>query len=209
MPSHSRTERAALADLLESLGPAAPTLCGDWTTRDLAAHLVVRERRPDVALGGFVPKLGGWAERTRTGVRDGTAWEQLLGQLREGGPVWSPLSLADSAVNLLEFFVHHEDVRRAQPSWGPRGLPSALEDELWSRLRLLGAVATRKWPGGLVAVAPGGRRLQLRNGAPEVTVTGAPSELVLFFTGRQAVARVDLDGTPDAVAALRTTPFRI
>ena len=44
-------ERAALVTTMRAVGPDAPTLCGDWTTRDLAAHLVLRERRPDAAPG--------------------------------------------------------------------------------------------------------------------------------------------------------------
>jgi uncharacterized protein (TIGR03085 family) len=211
MATHSRDERAALTDLMAGLGPDAPTLCGDWTTRDLAAHLVVRERRPDTALGAVLPGLGGWAERTRTGLRDGTSWDELLARLRTGAPAWSPMgnSLTEPAINLLEFFVHHEDVRRAQPGWGPRALPSALEDQLWSTLKLAGALATRSWPGGLTVAAPDGRSVRLRRGEPDVTVTAAPSELVLFCTGRQRAARVSADGPADAVAALNAARFAI
>ena len=54
--SLARTERAALADLLAQLGPDEPTLCGDWTTRDLAAHLAIRERRPDALPGVAIVK---------------------------------------------------------------------------------------------------------------------------------------------------------
>ena len=60
-------ERAALADLLVELGPDAPTLCAGWDTRDLAAHLAVRERRPDATPGVAVPALAGWTERVQTG----------------------------------------------------------------------------------------------------------------------------------------------
>jgi uncharacterized protein (TIGR03085 family) len=209
--SHSRDERAALADLLGDLGPDAPTLCGDWTTRDLAAHLVARERRPDTALGAVVPGLGGWAERTRTGLRDGTSWADLVTQVRAGAPAWSPMGnrLTESAVNLAEFFLHHEDVRRAQRGWGPRALPARLEDELWGRLQFLGSLATRRWPGGLTITAPDGRSARLRRGTPDVTVKGAPSELLLFCTGRQRVARVDCTGPAEAVEALSVAPFAI
>src|SRR3712207_9294235 len=44
-------ERAALADLLDELGPDAPTRCAGWTTAHLAAHLVTRDRRPDTTPG--------------------------------------------------------------------------------------------------------------------------------------------------------------
>jgi uncharacterized protein (TIGR03085 family) len=211
MATHSRDERAALADLMAELGPDAPTLCGDWTTKDLAAHLVVRERRPDAALGAMVPGLGGWAERARTGLRDGTSWDELLDRIRAGAPAWSPMGnpFTEPAVNTMEFFVHHEDVRRAQPGWGPRALPSALEDQLWKTVKLAGGLATRSWPGGLTVSAPDGRSVRLRRGEPDLTVTGAPSELVLFITGRQRVARVSVDGPPDAVAALNAARFAI
>ena len=49
--SYSREERLALCALLDETGPDAPTLCEGWTTGDLAAHLVLRERRPDAAAG--------------------------------------------------------------------------------------------------------------------------------------------------------------
>src|SRR6476659_7483831 len=54
--SLARTERAALADLLDQLGPDEPTLCGDWTTRDLAAHLTVRALRPRPAEPLLAPR---------------------------------------------------------------------------------------------------------------------------------------------------------
>ena len=47
----AQIERQDLCTLFEDLGPDVPTLCEGWTARDLAAHLVVRERRPDAALG--------------------------------------------------------------------------------------------------------------------------------------------------------------
>ena len=46
--------------------------------------------------------------------------------------------------NLLEYFVHHEDLRRAQPGWEPRELPAADEDELWKLLPGSAKLATRK-----------------------------------------------------------------
>ena len=47
MSTFAKRERLLLADLLEAEGPEAPTLCEGWSTRDLAAHLIVRERRPE------------------------------------------------------------------------------------------------------------------------------------------------------------------
>ena len=56
-------ERRALADLFDEVGPDAPTLCGTWTTRDLVAHLLVRERRPDAAGGILIPALSKRTEK--------------------------------------------------------------------------------------------------------------------------------------------------
>jgi hypothetical protein len=45
-PVFDAAERAQLSDLLDELGPEAPTLLAPWTARDMAAHLVLRERDP-------------------------------------------------------------------------------------------------------------------------------------------------------------------
>ena len=64
----ARAERRGLCDLLLEVGPDAPTLCTGWTTRDLAAHLVVRESRPDASLGIVLPPLSGWTHRVQSGA---------------------------------------------------------------------------------------------------------------------------------------------
>jgi hypothetical protein len=51
-------EREQLCDLLDELGPQAPTLLDPWTTHDLAAHLVLREHDFPAAPGLVVP--GAW-----------------------------------------------------------------------------------------------------------------------------------------------------
>jgi hypothetical protein len=51
-------ERAQLTDLFDELGPEAPTLLEPWTTRDLAAHLVLREHDYLAAPGLVLP--GAW-----------------------------------------------------------------------------------------------------------------------------------------------------
>ena len=59
----TQNERRAMCDLLDELGPDRPTLCGEWSTRDLLAHLLVRERRPDASLGILVPAMAKRTER--------------------------------------------------------------------------------------------------------------------------------------------------
>src|SRR6476469_10703097 len=126
-------EREELADLLAGLGPAAPTLCEGWETAHLAAHLVVRERRPDamVGLGAEVARLGGplaaWPHRLEARLRSSTPYAEVVGRLRSGPPAWSPMgwSVVARAFNTAEYTIHHEDVRRAQPGWTVRELPRA------------------------------------------------------------------------------------
>jgi len=46
-------------------------------------------------------------------------WAQRVRLLRDGAPLWSPyrIGLVDERANLVEFFVHYEDLARAQPGW--------------------------------------------------------------------------------------------
>lgn len=203
MSSHARTERQALADLFMEVGPDAPTLCEGWKTADLAAHLVLRERRPDAAAGILVKPLSGYTDRVQRSVRDGRPWAELVDTVRNGPPFPLSLNSLDETVNTVEYFVHLEDVRRAQPGWEPRRLDPGLEQALWSRLKMMARALLRRSPVGVTLRAPGFGEVEAKSGDPRVTVTGSPGELVLFAFGRQAAARVDTEGDPDACARLR------
>ncbi|WP_367574646.1 TIGR03085 family metal-binding protein [Streptomyces griseoaurantiacus] len=206
MSTHAKRERLLLADLLEASGPDAPTLCEGWTTRDLAAHLVVRERRPDAAGGILIKQLASRLERVMDEMR-AKPYEELIQLVRTGPPRFSPFSLkqVDEASNTVEFYVHTEDVRRAQPDWTPRELDAVFQDTLWSRLERMARVMGRGAPTGLVLRRPDGRTVVAHRGLPVVTVTGEPAELLLFAYGRQGAARVELDGDADALAKARGT----
>ncbi|SCF19521.1 TIGR03085 family protein [Micromonospora echinospora] len=204
MSRYARSERQALADLMLALGPDAPTLNEGWVARDLAAHLVVRERRPDAAGGILLPPLRGYAERVRLRVA-ALPWAELVAQVRRP-PVWSPLSnpLTDELVNTMEFFIHHEDVRRATPGWQPRDLPAGLHAVLWKRAAPLARLALRRFPASLLVQAPGHGEVRCGRGGEAVRLVGAPGELTLFLSGRQRAARVQLDGATATVERLRT-----
>jgi uncharacterized protein (TIGR03085 family) len=206
--SLAQSERAALCDLFAQVGPDAPTLCEGWTTRDLAAHLVVRERRPDAAIGIVVKPFAAHGDRVRDKVA-AKPWDELVGLVRSGPPVTSPMRIGaiDRAANTSEFFIHHEDVRRAQPDWAPRNLDADTEAELWKVLGRTAKLAVRKVPVGVTLVTPSGDRLVARNRQPMVEVAGPASELVLFLSGRGDHARVEFSGDDDAVAKLRATPL--
>ncbi len=210
MSTHAQRERQLLADLLESSGPEAPTLCEGWTTRDLAAHLVVRERRSDAAAGMIIPKLANRLERVQ---REFTAkpYEELIQLIRTGPPRMSPYSLkqVDEAANIVEFYVHAEDIRRAAPDWTERELDPVFSDALWKRLERSVRLMARKSPAGLVLRRPDGQTAVAHRGTPVVTVTGEPGELTLFALGRQSAARVELEGEPEAVAKVKAASLGI
>ncbi len=191
-------ERADLADLLDALGPDAPTRCGGWTTAHLAAHLVVRDRRPDALAGygleevGVGRSLAAWSHRLEDRLRASTPFAEVVDRLRSGPPRWSPMAVPvlGQVLNVAEFAIHHEDVRRAQPGWKARDLPRGVQDQLWSS----SAFYARRAAGrrGLVlrrADVPGVER-RLGNGGR--TVSGEPMELLLWVAGRRDVARVEV-----------------
>ncbi|MGH3322272.1 MAG: TIGR03085 family metal-binding protein [Streptosporangiaceae bacterium] len=211
MTMYARTERLALADLFDEAGPDAPTLCAGWTTRDLAAHLVARERRPDSGPGLLIRPLAGYAERVRRGLASGRSYAELVSLVRDGPPPWSPFGLprVDAAVNTVEFFVHHEDVRRAGQEWRPRETDPGLEDALWRRLRAMARMLVRRVPVGVELRVEGHAPVLARSADPSVTLRGDASEVVLYLFGRRQVADVEVEGTDDAVAALAVAPLGI
>ncbi|MFE3163646.1 TIGR03085 family metal-binding protein [Streptomyces sp. NPDC059224] len=203
MSTFAKRERLLLADLLETAGPEEPTLCEGWVTRDLAAHVVVRERRPDAAGGALLKQLAPRLEKV-TAEFAAKPYEELIQLIRTGPPRFSPFQLKqiDEAANTVEFYVHTEDVRRAQPDWSPRELDPVFQDALWSRLERTARLLGRGVPTGLVLRRPDGQTAVAHRGAPVVTVTGEPSELLMFAFGRQNAAKVALDGDENAIAKL-------
>jgi uncharacterized protein (TIGR03085 family) len=200
----AQRERAALVETMRGVGPDAPTLCEGWTTRDLAAHLVIREYRPDAAPGIMIPFFASYTAKVQHEVTEQTGWEELLDKVASGPPIYSPLKLLDPVANVAEMFIHHEDVRRAQPGWEPRVLEPALASMLRRTLRVMGRMTLAKVPGRLSLRTPDGKTLLIVGSGPAVTVTGAPEELLLFSVGRQA--RVEFDGDASAVQAVRDAP---
>ena len=206
MTTPAQRERQQFADALLEAGPDAPTLCEGWTTRDLAAHVVVRDRRPDALPGVVVSALSGYTEKVRARVarRD---WDRLVDQVRSGPQVWAPTRVprVDRLVNTTEFFVHQEDVRRARPGWTARPLDEDLADDLDAALRRSAKLFARKAPAGITLEPDGGRaRIVANDGDPMVIVRGPIGELVLWMFGRQANARVEYEGPTEAVETLRT-----
>ncbi len=212
MPSIARTERLALADLLSELGPDAPTLCAGWDTRALAAHMVVRERRPDSTPGVAVSALAGWTEKVRADYAE-RPYDDLVELVRTGPGRLSPFALpgVDKLLNTTEYVVHHEDVRRARPGWEPRELPRKVQDAFWSVVRTRARVSFRSTEAGVLLRRSDAPRSSVTAsaGEPVVTITGEPLELLLYCFGRRDHARVEISGDPAARRALAATSLAV
>jgi uncharacterized protein (TIGR03085 family) len=199
-------ERAAMLDLAERLGPDAPTLCTGWTAYDLLAHVWVREHDLTALPGLVLPALHGITARRERSARERIPFGVLVGILRAGMPLL-PLGLpgARESGNVHEFFVHHEDLRRAN-GLGPRPADPARDAALWRRLKLSAPVlVARARPLRVRLERPDGGSIDatpMASGA-RVTVRGTVPELFLWSFGRTGAAEVTFDGPPGAVAALR------
>ena len=204
----ARRERQELCDLFIDVGPDEPTLCAGWTTRDLAAHLVVREARPDAALGILIGPLSGHADAVQHRVAR-RAWPDLVRDVRDGPPLLSPFRLpgAQSIADPFEFAIHHEDVRRARPGWQPRVLPDGEQDLLWERLARAGRLLARTSPVGVILRrSDTGERITAKAGPNEVTIVGEPLELLLRLYGRRECV-VEVEGADDVVIAFESARF--
>jgi len=182
-------ERRELCDLLAELGPDAPTLCEGWTTLDLAAYLVLREH------------FTKWTDE-RMSIEKAKGLPVLIDRLRGGAPLvpWR-LPGIRTLMNGVEYFIHHEDVRRANGLERRTDRPD-LEAVAWRMTGFIGRRMARQIrPHGLELRRPKGkpRRFGPAGGA---VLSGEPTELLLYLGGRRDAAQAGLEGNPDAVTAL-------
>lgn len=207
MTSFYRRERAALCDLLDLVGPDQPTLCEGWATYDMAAHLWVRESDPLAGPGIMISAFNDTTEKRMAHAKERWSYPELVDKVRNGPPTMSIFSLPflGDAMNTIEYFVHHEDVRRGGDDITPRPLDQRDQEELWKRFRVAGRGLLRRAPTGVIFRLPDGAETTMKGGEPVVTVTGVPSELVLFGYGRRRAADVELSGDEAAVTRLRTS----
>jgi uncharacterized protein (TIGR03085 family) len=201
----AQLERGALVSTFREVGPHAPTLCEGWNTTDLAAHLVVRERRLDATLGIAVPFLADYTAKVQDKTATSKSWDALVDLVASGPPIYSPFKLLDPVANLGEMFIHHEDVRRAVDGWEPRVLDETIATPLRRQLGLMSRMMLSKLPAQVVLETPAGERIARVGRGDAVTITGEPQELLLFVAGRDAV-RVRFDGDAQAVAAVQAAP---
>ncbi|HEV7722535.1 MAG TPA: TIGR03085 family metal-binding protein [Iamia sp.] len=206
-------ERSALCDLFLEVGPDAPTLCGDWTTADLAAHLVVRERNPLAGPGIlFGGRFEGTTEKLMERELDRHGYEGVVQRVRTGPPL-GPMAIrpVGRLANTIEYVVHHEDVRRPAGG-GPRPDDAELQDAVWSLLRRAARLLVA--PGklgstGLELVRPGHDPVRASGRGDGAVVTGDPVEILLYLYGRKTDAAVELTGDETAIAKVEKATFGI
>ncbi len=203
--SAAQRERRALVATLREVGPRAPTLCEGWNTTDLAAHLVVRERRLDATAGIAVPFLAGHTAKVQDKVARSNSWDALVDQVASGPPIYSPFKLIDPVANLGEMFIHHEDVRRAVDGWEPRELDASTLGQLRRQLGLMSRMMLSRSPAWVTLETPAGEQIARVGRGDPVTIKGEPPELLLFVSGRDA-ARLAFEGDPQDVAAVKAAP---
>lgn len=205
-------ERDALVETLLAADPEAPTLCAGWSVHRLLAHLVLREHQPHrVALdAGAAPgseaQLGALISGTSA-----PSYRQLVQRFAGGPPAWSPFRWAPEPANLLEYVVHHEDIRRAAgDDVEPRKLPAAMQQAIWRMLLPMARMANARSPIDLVLAVPGGPRRVVRRPWPFAprrrlakAVIGEPAELALYVMGREDAAQVEVLATTEALVASR------
>lgn len=203
--SIAQRERAALVETLREAGPDASTLCDGWTTRDLTAHLVLRERRLDATPGILVRPLAAYTARVQRQIAESTDWDELVAKVAKGPPVFSPFKLLDALVNVTEMFIHHEDVRRAAADWQPRSLDEPTTAALRRPLPLMARLTMARGPARVTLRTPDGVSLATVGSGAPVEIIADPGELLLFVFGRDAV-HAEFTGDAAAVAAVKSAP---
>jgi uncharacterized protein (TIGR03085 family) len=201
--------RSDFCEMLDKVGPDAPTLCEGWTSQDIAIHLVLIERHPEawlgIPIGNRISRLRPYFDGLVETERD-RPWGELVERVRVGptrGPLANPAFR--SRMMFREYIVHGEDIRR------PNGLPPAdfgptVRDATWKKAQFFARFVQSAPSHGLEVAEPEGRVHVVREGSPTARITGEPIDLLLYEFGRGPAADVELSGDPAAVAGLEVRP---
>lgn len=183
--------KESLCQALAMVPAQAPTLCEGWSAHDLAVHLWILKHDPLGWPGVVHPRLDAgrtahWKRRWR--------YPELVGRLRndEGGIRAIPFDAREDHRHALgEYFIHDEDVRRANQL--PRQHYSTeLQEALWLRAQRAGRQLHALGGRSILLQRPDGARAQISGGGQRVRVTGEPTELLLWVYGRHDVAEVEV-----------------
>ncbi|MGJ9374240.1 TIGR03085 family metal-binding protein [Nesterenkonia sp. CF4.4] len=197
MTSTASEQRNALVTALRSVPADAPTLCEGWAAEDLALHIVIRDSRPDLLVGPSLPLVGDRASKALQNLR-GTGYESLVNRAQAGPPAYFPQNFPplNDMMNTAEFYIHTEDVLRAQPDFdptNPRSISEKLRRRLWKQGAMMFPMAARKAKRRITFESPGyGSTTSGPAPAPARKITGAPEELLLWAFGREEKAQVSI-----------------
>lgn len=209
MTTFAKRERSAICQTLRQLGPDQPTLCQGWSTKDLLVHLIVRENRPDAAVGLFIPFLSSYTDSISKKYTE-KSFEDLISIFENGPKSPSPFALpkVDELANTFEFLVHHEDILRAQNEYQPRKFTEEDAKFIWSRFTKSAVFFMRKVKVGVVAKTDQGT-YTLKRGNDVVTISGNIIDLVMFTFGRQNRTEIVFEGNPLAVEKLKNSDLSL
>jgi uncharacterized protein (TIGR03085 family) len=208
-----RTRRDELCAMLAALDDdqwRAETLCSGWDAGDIVAHLIVREREPwtgpGIMFGGPFAAL---TDRRRA------AWKargrDVLIRTLTDGPPW-PLSGPLANVQIVEDWIHEQDVRRGGANLSTPVPTDAVARRLWTAMKRFATRTLAVDSDIVIELADGTRshRVRSRRKVPFVSPTNAPadvivkgpvSELLLYVAGRDTAA-VAINGDPAACSLL-------
>ena len=193
-------ERRDLAAYLRTLSDAdwqAPTLCTEWSVKDVVAHVVSYE---ELSMFGLLQRFvrGRIVRANEVGVRDFATYSpaQLMDFLEAHLRPQGLTSGFGGMIGLVDGTVHHQDIRRALGH--PRSIPAERLE------RLLPTIPGNPRLGAGKRI----RGLRLRatdvawehGSGPEVLGTG--EALLMAMTGRPAPAD-ELDGPGQPILAAR------
>lgn len=200
-------ERLRLAETLTELRPdqwSLPSLCSEWTVRDVAAHLAMTPTEPNVAaiFRGLIRSRGDiWAfgrDIARNYARRPT--DEIIAELRRTAASrhLPPLTNPDNA--LLDILVHGQDITRPLgiDRTTPTGAGLAAFDRAWSM----------GWPFHAQRCLRG---IQLTATDADLTVgsgelvEGRLGDLLLLVTGRTEAALSHLSGP--GISLLNSPPI--
>ncbi|GAA2950081.1 TIGR03085 family metal-binding protein [Glutamicibacter bergerei] len=203
-----QASRLALAETLLAAGPTADTLCAGWQTRHLAAHLVLRENSllsAGVVLKPVASKLEARLQELADESQTPERYAALVRRFRSGPKSYSPFAFEklDKALNLNEFFIHTEDVRRARSQWAPRVLDKEYTELLWQSLLKTSRYFFRKAPVGIILCRPDGQRHVAKKAPNAVSVNGPVTELTMYASGRTSEALVTFEAGESALEIIR------
>ena len=201
-----KSQREALCDALDAVHPSSPTLCAGWTAHHLAAHVWLRESDSWRVAGALLTGRRGRIELRMDEVMTQRPYPELVAAIRRGPEGFSPFRLpgVEELANTLEFFVHCEDVRRGSGNNTPRPADGALEELCWKRIPAMARLLLRGCPVAvwLEREVPPGEPVRIGAGPDIVTLVGAPTELLLYLSGRRAAANVRVIGQPAAISVI-------